>query len=70
MAYGDPHHPQVNELRRYRDEVLLKNTCGRMFIKAYYSCSPTLVKLLRNNKTVNVFIREKLDGFIEKKQHV
>jgi len=70
MAYGDPYHPQVNELRRYRDEVLLQKASGRIFIKAYYRCSPTLVKLLGNNKPVNAFIRKKLDGFIEKKLHI
>ena len=35
-VYGDPDHPQVRKLREYRDNVLLENSAGRVFVAAYY----------------------------------
>ena len=43
-VYGSYDCPQVWVLRRYRDEKLAGSVFGRMFIKAYYAVSPTLVK--------------------------
>lgn len=61
MAYGDYNHPQVLTLRRFRDDVLLKNKFGRLSVKMYYFLSPKLVYLLKDFKAVNVFIRKILD---------
>lgn len=65
MAYGSYEHPQVLELRRFRDEVLSKTILGRWFIKTYYFISPKLVALLKNKKGINSFIRTILDYFIK-----
>ena len=43
-VYGSYDCPQVWTLRRYRDYKLSKTWYGRLFIKAYYATSPTLVK--------------------------
>lgn len=43
-VYGSYDCPQVWTLRRYRDDVLAKTWCGRIFIRIYYAISPTLVK--------------------------
>jgi hypothetical protein len=40
MAYGNYDHPQVLELRTFRDEFLSKSYLGRNFIKLYYKYSP------------------------------
>ncbi len=66
MAYGSYEHPQVLELRAYRDNVLAKTTFGRIFIKTYYFISPKLVSLLKNNSYINSKIRMFLDKFIIK----
>jgi hypothetical protein len=66
MAYGDYDHPQVLELRNFRDNVLSKNYFGRSFIKFYYAVSPQLVILLKNNVWVNRQIRKMLDELINK----
>ena len=42
--YGSYDCPEVWTLRRYRDYVLDVTWYGRLFIRAYYSISPTLVK--------------------------
>jgi hypothetical protein len=64
MVYGDYDHSQVIVLRRFRDDKLLTNIPGRIFVKLYYWTSPKLVKILQNHKFINIVIRNILDGFI------
>ena len=64
MAYGDYEHPQVIELRKFRDNFLHKSVLGREFIRLYYKYSPSLVKKFENNQRVNSFVRKALDQFI------
>ncbi|WP_458625979.1 CFI-box-CTERM domain-containing protein [Winogradskyella sp. PC D3.3] len=65
MAYGDYDHPQVMELRRFRDGFLSKTTVGKRFIKFYYKYSPSLVEKLKNKQSINLIIRKGLDQFIK-----
>ena len=65
MAYGDYDHHQVVRLRHYRDQVLLKTACGRIFIAVYYATSPYLVRCLGGRKRTNGMIRKLLDKWIE-----
>jgi hypothetical protein len=65
MAYGDYDHPQVWELRKFRDEVLARSIAGRLFIRSYYFISPKLVALLKDQAAVNTFIRKLLNQFIK-----
>ncbi|WP_347174262.1 CFI-box-CTERM domain-containing protein [Polaribacter uvawellassae] len=65
MAYGDYDHPQVLELRKFRDDFLRKTIVGRSFIKFYYKYSPRLVDKLKNKQVVNSIIRKGLDQFIK-----
>ncbi|MFG6686241.1 CFI-box-CTERM domain-containing protein [Mariniflexile sp. HNIBRBA6329] len=64
MAYGNYNHPQVVELRNFRDNILSKTVFGRIFIKFYYKHSPYLVERLKNKQNVNSIIRKVLDSFI------
>lgn len=65
MAYGDYDHPQVLELRTFRDEFLSKSYLGRNFIKLYYKYSPLLVEKLKDKAKTNDIIRTLLDQFIK-----
>lgn len=65
MAYGDYDHPQVLELRKFRDNFLSKTILGRRFINFYYKYSPTLVERLKNKQAINLIIRKGLDQFIK-----
>lgn len=65
MAYGDYDHPQVLELRRFRDDVLAQSVVGRLFIQTYYYVSPKLVELLKGHRAINSFIRNILNQFIK-----
>lgn len=65
MAYGYYDHPQVLELRRFRDEILGKSFIGRIFIKTYYSISPKLVTILKDQKIANILIRKTLNQIVK-----
>jgi hypothetical protein len=65
MAYGDYEHPQVLELRKFRDNILNKNLFGRWFIKIYYNYSPLLVEKLQDKPKVNNLIRHILNFLIK-----
>lgn len=65
MAYGDYNHPQVLELRKFRDDYLSRTILGRNFIIFYYKFSPLLVSKLRNKPFINKVIRQFLDKFIK-----
>lgn len=65
MVYGSYEHPQVLELRKFRDEVLASTLLGRLFIKIYYFISPKIVHLLKGKKGINRFIRYALDNFVK-----
>ena len=47
-VYGSYYHPNVRILRNYRDETLMNNFLGRLFVKIYYFISPGLVKIFGN----------------------
>lgn len=65
MAYGDYDHPQVMELRKFRDEFLNKSVLGRSFIRLYYKYSPLLVQRLEDKPKANDIIRTLLDQLIK-----
>jgi len=64
MAYGSYEHPQVMELRKFRDEILATTALGRMIISFYYNVSPKLVALLKGKSIINSAIRTSLNAFI------
>jgi hypothetical protein len=45
-CYGDADHPDVESLRRFRDEVLLRTVWGRAFVRVYYVLSPRIAERL------------------------
>lgn len=65
MAYGDYDHPQVIELRRFRDEVLLKSRLGTYCVDFYYWISPKMVEVFKNKKNINSTIRGILNIIIK-----
>lgn len=65
-VYGSYDCPEVWTLRRYRDDVLLSRTTGRMFVKMYYAISPRLVKWFGNNSIFKSFWKKILDKKVNK----
>mgnify|MGYP002536583348 CR=1 FL=1 len=62
MAYGDYDHPSV--IVQFRDEKLLTNYIGRVFVSFYYWVSPKMVKVLTGHRRTNTIIRAVLDKIV------
>ena len=65
-VYGSYDCSPVWVLRRYRDEKLGQTFFGKIFIKFYYTISPTLVKWFGNRKWFQNFWKKRLNNFVEK----
>lgn len=65
-VYGSYDAPEVVVLRRFRDNVLKRNIFGRMFIRIYYTLSPSLARRLKKTTRINHFVKCRLDKFVLK----
>jgi hypothetical protein len=63
-VYGSYDCPQVWTLRRYRDFTLAATWYGRVFIRAYYAVSPTLVKWFGKTVWFKRLWKTKLDKMV------
>ena len=63
-VYGSYDTPEVWTLRRFRDDVLGQTWYGRLFIKAYYATSPTLVRWFGDAEWFRNFWRDRLDSLV------
>lgn len=59
-CYGDYNSPEVLILRRYRDDKLLPSYLGMQFVALYYSISPPIVRILKNNSLLKSLIKSVL----------
>lgn len=60
-AYGDADAPEVLELRRFRDEVLLQHFWGRAFVRTYYRMSPPFARIIARRPKLRVAVKKTLD---------
>ncbi len=63
-AFGSLWHPEVGLLRQFRDQVLLTNQAGRLFVKLYYATSPPLADIIRTNESLRAIIRAGLSPLL------
>lgn len=63
-VYGSYDCPEVWTLRRFRDFDLAETWYGRLFIKTYYSISPTLVSWFGNKQWFKSIWRSVLDRMV------
>ena len=61
-TYGTALHEDINVLRDFRDDYLMSNPVGRAFVKIYYSSSPPLADVIRENEGLRTAVRE---SFVE-----
>lgn len=66
MVYGDYNHPNVIQLRNYRDNKLNKYELGRAFISYYYRYSPYWVKRMKNCSLINKLLKISIDLIVSK----
>jgi tetratricopeptide (TPR) repeat protein len=64
-VYGDIDHPDVCQLRRFRDETLHRSTLGRAFIAWYYRYGPSLAEHVEERPAFKRGIRWVLEQFVE-----
>ena len=60
QVYG-ANDPRTEELRGWRDEVLMKHDFGRGLVRVYYALSPSLVKVCQKVGWVNGLFRVLVD---------
>lgn len=65
LVYGNYHHPQVKILRKFRDNILLESSVGKVIVGTYYRYSPSLVDKLKGKTTIQNIIRILLDQIIK-----
>jgi hypothetical protein len=65
-AYGDPDAPEVEQLRSFRDRVLLTSAVGEAFVRAYYRVSPPFARLIAGRPALRRLVRRALDAFRSK----
>jgi hypothetical protein len=57
ICYESKFAPEVIEFKKFRDNVLSKNSLGRKFIKTYYSYTGPVSAFLKNKYLLNKLIR-------------
>jgi len=60
-AYGSEDAPEVEQLRRFRDEHLLTNPVGTAFVRLYYAVSPPFARLIARKPRLRVAVRKTID---------
>lgn len=56
-AYGSYLAPEVQVLRRFRDDYLLTNPSGRAFVEFYYSVSPPIAEYISRHEALRALTR-------------
>jgi hypothetical protein len=56
-AYGSETAQELDTLRSFRDKVLLQNRLGRLFVYAYYTCSPPAAEFIARHETIRTLVR-------------
>lgn len=65
-VYGNYDAPEVLILRAFRDKSLMTNSFGRMLTSVYYAISPSLAKIVKRNKKLQIISRYFLDKIVKK----
>jgi len=65
-VYG-PDAEQTHYLRAFRDQRLLPNPLGKIFVTFYYRYSPLVVKVTRKYSLLRNLIKSSLDYFLSRR---
>jgi hypothetical protein len=63
-AYGTTMAEEIEVLREFRDEYLLTNPVGRLFVSLYYTSSPPLAQLVDQHEGLRAVTRIALEPII------
>jgi endonuclease YncB( thermonuclease family) len=56
-AYGSQMEPHVKILRDFRDQFLLGNTAGKIFLRLYYTYSPPMADFIKKHDRLRAMVR-------------
>ena len=56
-AFGSPFQSQVMLLKRFRDQCLLPNSPGRLFVRLYYRYSPPIARIIARHDILRRLVR-------------
>ena len=59
-AYGSRMADDVVALKQFRDNILLKNSAGRSFVRFYYEVSPPLADYIKGDESLKTAVRVSL----------
>ncbi|MDX2011843.1 MAG: CFI-box-CTERM domain-containing protein [Myxococcaceae bacterium] len=65
VAFGDG-APELDVLRRFRDEVLLPRAAGRLFVRTYYAAGPALAQVVRAVPGASALTRRVLSSVVRR----
>lgn len=68
-AYGTSMHPDVAELRRFRDEVLVPHAAGRWLVNVYYRVSPPVARYIASRPALRAAARAGLRPIVTVIRH-
>ncbi len=57
-VYGTPVAEEVDILRQFRDEFLLNNPAGKVFVAVYYKLSPPMAEFISKHRVLRAVVRE------------
>lgn len=63
-CYGTPMAEEVKTLCAFRDQYLVKNPIGRVFVNFYYSYSPKVADFIKDREDLKVIVRECLKPIV------
>ncbi|MCX5804148.1 MAG: VRR-NUC domain-containing protein [Proteobacteria bacterium] len=64
-VYGSYDSPQVLRFRQFRDQALLRNTFGRLFIKFYYQFGPYMATFVTKSRLLKAISRAFFDCLLK-----
>lgn len=59
-AYGSSSAAEIDVLRSFRDDVLLRSCAGRDYVDFYYAASPPLARFIAEHEWLRVLVRKAL----------
>jgi hypothetical protein len=63
-AFGSEMAPQVDLLRKFRNEFMVKNSIGKWLVKRYYKLSPPAAEFIAHHETLRKLVRVLLSPII------
>lgn len=65
-VYGDTSCSEVRELRKFRDENLLRNPVGKALVAFYYFLSPPIADWLENRRILSAVLKSGLNIIVRR----